>query len=918
MDIRQFFGKRPASSAIGKAAQKAEDDKITKKKRRSRLLSDSDDEADFQTPPKRKQKQKIFVDDDEEEEEKSRPKTRATPKKKPTSRIAVTAAEFFESSQKGKTASFKGSQSKAKAPSQTSTTPQTQKESPKKPSLSSAKKERAAVSPAPKPSPTPKRLLKKTTKAKDKKASQMSSPVVKRESPRKRERARTPPPVKSKLPTSKPPMRKSLSTPASRAGYQSFMNRDGPMALGSKQLPEAAENCLEGLSFVVTGVLESFERDEITDCIKKYGGKVSQQVGKKTSYCVIGRDAGPKKLENVEKFHIKALDEDEFLDLVGSLPSKLSRYAGKSPPPKKKEKMESPSSASASVPSTPTLGPPSGSADQWDDMLWVDKYKPRSTKEIIGQQGERSNVKKLTNWIQRWNSVHVLKTRRGSKEDGSMFKAVLLSGPPGVGKTTSASLVCKEAGYSFIEFNASVTRSKKTLEGELMNALGTHDIGNLFRGDHSGEKQAVIMDEVDGMSGTEDRGGIQELISLIKSSSIPLICICNDRQHPKIRSLANHCYDLRFQRPRVGQIKGAMMKIAFREKVNIKAPAIELIATAANGDIRQTLHHLAMWSASGKSVSFEDAKGEAQKSKKQLKVTPFEACRLVFSSQTQKKSVSEQADLFFQDYSLMPLFAWENYPQVKPVKARDNPKKALALLSRAADSFSYGDIIEKSIHRKQAWDLLPVQAMFSSVIPGYFAEGPLQQMINFPQWLGRNSKQTRLRRIWHELAVHVQQKANVTSGALNNDYLELLNQKLTYPLIKEGLGGVDSALAVMESYFLTREDVDSINELVSFPGKTDLFSRIETKVKSAFTRAFNKSSFVLPYSMSSALPRKVRFKESAEGLESEDDAVEDESAGNDLGKDGMIRVKGRGRGTSATRKGRAKTGRGRGRGKKSL
>jgi len=68
-------------------------------------------------------------------------------------------------------------------------------------------------------------------------------------------------------------------------------------------------------------------------------------------------------------------------------------------------------------------------------------------------------------------------------------------------------------------------------------------------------KHCIIMDEVDGMSGNEDRGGVQELIQLIKNSLIPVICICNDRQHQKIRSLGNHCFDLRFQKPRVEQIK---------------------------------------------------------------------------------------------------------------------------------------------------------------------------------------------------------------------------------------------------------------------------------------------------------------------------------------------------------------------------
>jgi replication factor C subunit 1 len=51
---------------------------------------------------------------------------------------------------------------------------------------------------------------------------------------------------------------------------------------------------------------------------------------------------------------------------------------------------------------------------------------------------------------------------------------------------------------------------------------------------------------VDGMGGNEDRGGVQELIAVIKKARVPFICICNDRQHAKIRSLANHCYDLRY------------------------------------------------------------------------------------------------------------------------------------------------------------------------------------------------------------------------------------------------------------------------------------------------------------------------------------------------------------------------------------
>ena len=59
------------------------------------------------------------------------------------------------------------------------------------------------------------------------------------------------------------------------------------------------ENCLDGLKFVIIGVLESIEREEAADLIQRYGGKVTQSESKKTSYVVMGRDHGEHKLSKV-------------------------------------------------------------------------------------------------------------------------------------------------------------------------------------------------------------------------------------------------------------------------------------------------------------------------------------------------------------------------------------------------------------------------------------------------------------------------------------------------------------------------------------------------------------------------------------------------------------------------------------------
>ena len=56
---------------------------------------------------------------------------------------------------------------------------------------------------------------------------------------------------------------------------------------------------MDGLTFVITGILESIEREEAADLIQRYGGKVTQSVSKKNSQVVVGRDPGESKLSKV-------------------------------------------------------------------------------------------------------------------------------------------------------------------------------------------------------------------------------------------------------------------------------------------------------------------------------------------------------------------------------------------------------------------------------------------------------------------------------------------------------------------------------------------------------------------------------------------------------------------------------------------
>ncbi|XP_054460149.1 replication factor C subunit 1 [Anoplopoma fimbria] len=750
------------------------------------------------------------------------------------------------------------------------------------------------------------------------------------------------------------------------AAFRNFLNRDGPRALGSKEIPQGADNCLEGCVFVLTGVMESMERDDAKSLIERYGGKVTGNISKKTTYLVQGRDSGVSKLEKAESHGTKILDEDGLLELIRTKPGKKSKYeitaeaeskASKTrTPPSKTSKSTpkaqkiSPSKGNSRSPHTPSpsktslaqghgartrygstppgrgsghtarreLGLSSSSSSSSSSaqgksspaatgedasLLWVDKYRPLSLKTVIGQQGDQSCANKLLRWLQNWNKHHSGGSSKpaaarfgkfgGGKDDGSAFKAALLSGPPGVGKTTTAALVCEELGFSYVEMNASSTRSKNSLKEVVAESLNNTSIESFYKGTSQkvSSKHVLIMDEIDGMAGNEDRGGIQEMIGLIKNSKIPIICMCNDRNHQKIRSLANYCFDLRFQRPRVEQIKGAMMSLAFKEGIKIPPPALNEIILASNQDIRQVIHNLSMWSAKDKVMTYDQCKSDAASARKDMKLGPFDVCRKVFSSgeDSAHMSLIDKSDLFFHDYSLAPLFVQENYLHVRPRAAGGDLKSHLMLLSKAADSISDGDLVDRRIRSGQNWSLLPTQAIYASVLPGELMKGYMSQFPTFPSWLGKFSSTNKHSRIVQELASHMGLKTMSSRQAVNLDYLYYLRQALLSPLQRHGAEGAGEAVQLLDNYQLIKEDVDSIMEISIWGGQPDPYSKLDSKVKAAFTRAYNKEVHLTPYSLQVVKKGRGGGESELGGEDVDNGAQESEDEG--LKTDAMIKQK---------------------------
>merc|ERR1712093_800172 len=72
---------------------------------------------------------------------------------------------------------------------------------------------------------------------------------------------------------------------------------------------------------VFTGLLETLSREEGQELVKRYGGKVTTAPSSKTSFVVLGNDAGPSKLRKIQDMKIKTINEDGLFALISKLPA---------------------------------------------------------------------------------------------------------------------------------------------------------------------------------------------------------------------------------------------------------------------------------------------------------------------------------------------------------------------------------------------------------------------------------------------------------------------------------------------------------------------------------------------------------------------------------------------------------------------
>jgi len=245
-----------------------------------------------------------------------------------------------------------------------------------------------------------------------------------------------------------------------------------------------------------------------------------------------------------------------------------------------------------------------------NDLLWVEKYRPKKISDVVGNELAKTA---FINWLQN-------KRRRK--------KAVLIYGPAGVGKTALVNAASNQFNFTIIEMNASDTRTEKAI-----NKVGKPATSFVALDRFSSESKGNILflDEVDGVFGQQDWGGIKAIINIVKDSLIPVVMAANDSDQKKLRPLKKVCQLIRFQQVRIPLIITTLRRICATENVEAEFEALERIAQNSLGDMRSAINDLQSISEGKQLLALQDTMFLSARNKD---IGMYETLKGVFSAES--------------------------------------------------------------------------------------------------------------------------------------------------------------------------------------------------------------------------------------------------------------------------------------------
>lgn len=299
--------------------------------------------------------------------------------------------------------------------------------------------------------------------------------------------------------------------------------------------------------------------------------------------------------------------------------------------------------------------------------MWTEKYKPKDLKGFVDH---KDVVGIFLGWMNDWNPDS---------------EPLLLHGPPGIGKTALVEAYANENGLDMIEVNASDCRNTDELRKSIGRSVSQK---SLFK-----RGKIFLIDEIDGLSGKEDKGGVGEIIKIISETKFPVVMVSNNPYNPKLRELRKYCKLVQFRKIPTYDIEKRLKDICKAEDIKYDDNMISQLAKISNGDLRSAINDLEMLCKGKKEIDLTDLEKIGYRERER---SVFDALKILFKTES---VLGAKLSIENVDADPDQIFWWiEN----NIANEYDNPED----VAKAYDVLSKADMFKRRISYRQNWKLM--------------------------------------------------------------------------------------------------------------------------------------------------------------------------------------------------------------------